>query len=350
MTKELRQIPRNPEKFEAIDLLDAFLNKKSLKLSDKSITQSFVQSLSDEINQNKTNPIMLHGRRIESMFGYVAASLGKCAAIKQEDKGDLYSTDIRMQSPDYRVILDNGHEFFVEVKNHRPKDPKAPYHISKSNLEKLLKYSEVFQRDLKIAIYWSQWNIWTLLLGQDLITKGSPSIDLLRAVKINEMAILGDQMIATTPPLIWRLRPDPNKPILLEQARIDFTIGSVEIYCGDTLVEDSNEQNMAFYFMLFGRWLTNDPQPQVRDGVLESVDIVAVPETSTPGQPFQFLGDLSGMISRYYDFLTTSEHGIERLRPTREPSTLGVFIPDKSRYLKLWRFTIKSKRYFPKSD
>jgi len=343
MTKQLKRIPRSPEKFESIDLFDAFLNRRGLKLSDQSIEQGFIQSLSEEINRSKASPIVMHGRRVESMFSYVAASLGKCVVIKQEDKGDLYATDTEIRLPDYRIVLDTGYEFLVEVKNHHPRDPVAPYRFRKKTyLESLLRYAQVFKRELKIAIYWSPWNIWTLNGAQDIdATKEQPSIDLPLAAKLNEMSLLGDQTIATTPLLVWRFKPDPQKPVAFSNSRVDFTIGAVELYCGDTLVEDRDEQNLALYLMLFGRWRASDPQPRIRNNILEAVDIVAVPESSPPGQPFAFVGDLSGMISRYYDFLTMSEHGVERLRPIQEPGSIGVVIPPKCKYLKLWRFTIR---------
>jgi len=342
MAKELKRIPRNPEKFESIDLFHAFVNRQALKLSDQTIEQAFVRTLSNEINRSKANPILIHGRRTESMFGYVAASLGKCVVIKQEDKGDVYAVDTGMQPPDYRIILDNGYEFLAEVKNHHPRDPTAPYRFRKTYLTSLLKYAEVFNRDLKIAIYWSQWNIWTLIAAQEIdANKTKPSISLPLAAKLNEMSLLGDQSIATTPPLVWRLRPDPQKPVAFSDSHLDFTIGAVELYCGDTLIQDTSERNLALYLMFFGRWPASDPQPRIRNDILEAVDIVATPDTRTPNQPFEFVGDLSGMISRYYNFLTTSEGGVERLQPAHEPGTLGVVMPSTCVYLKLWRFTIR---------
>jgi hypothetical protein len=341
MSRELKRMPRNPERFEAIDLFDSFLNRRASKLSDQSIEQAFIQTLSEEINRSRANPIVIHGRRVESMFGYVAASLGKCVAIKKADTGELYATDAEIRPPDYRIVLDDGYEFLVEVKNHRPKKPTAPYHFRKIDFLRLLRYAEVFQRDLKIAIYWSAWNIWTLNSAKEIdADKKQPSIDLPLAAKHSEMSLLGDQKVATTPPLVWRFKPDPQKPVVFDDSCMNFTIGSVELYCGDTLIEDTNEQNLALYLMLFGRWPASDPQPRINNNILQAVDIVAVPDTPSAGQPFTFVGDLSGMISRYYDFLTTSEYGVERLRPIHEPGTLGVVMPLECRYLKLWRFII----------
>lgn len=342
VTAPLRRIPRRPERFDSIDIYGAFLNRTASKLPDQSSEQAFIQELSSEINRSKANPIMVHGRRVESMFAYAAASLGKCVAIKEEDKGDLYAKNTRIRPADYRIILDTGYEFLVEVKNHHPDDPKAPYRFRKTAITSLLRYADAFQRDLKIAIYWSEWNTWTLNTTHDMDASNKwLSIEFPQAVKLNEMAILGDKKLATTPPLVWRLKPDPEKPVVFSESRFEFTIGAVELYCADTLIEDAGERNLALYLMLFGRWPASDPQPRIKNNILEAVDIIAIPDTPSPGQEFQFVGDLSSMISRYYNFLTTSERGVERFRPNHEPSALSVVIPTESKRLKLWIFTMR---------
>jgi len=342
MDRKPKRIARNPERFETMDLYQAFVNRQALKFSDQAAEQGFIRTLSNEINRSKADPIVIHGRRIESMFGYVAASLGKCLAIKKEDAGDIYAVDTGMKPPDYRIVLDSGYECLVEVKNHRPGDPTAPYRFRKSDLEDLLEYAKVFNKDLKIAVYWSRWNIWTLIAGEEIDANNEkPSIGLPLAAKLNEMSLLGDQSIATVSPLVLRLKPDSQKPVAVDDTHLAFNIGAVELYCGGTLVEEASEKNLALYLMLFGRWPASNPQPRIRDDILEAVDIVATPETPTPNQPFEFVGDLSGMISRHYNFLTTSETGIERLEPTQEPGALGVGMPSTCDYLKLWRFTIR---------
>lgn len=341
MSKPLKRIPRNPEKFETIDLFQAFMSRQNLKLPDEKTEKDFVQKITDEIRANKANPIVIHGRRIESMFGYVLASLGKCLTIKKEDSGDVYAVDTEIQPPDYRIILDNGYECFIEVKNHRPKDPIDPYYFRKSDLESLAKYASVFKKDLKIAIYWSQWNIWTLTAADDIdINTEKPMIDLPKAMQLNEMSLIGDLSIATTPPLTWRLLPNHRKPITVKDSELHFTIGGVELYCGNTLIQDPSEKNLALYLMFFGKWIATEPIARTKDNILEAADIVANPENRTQKQQFEFVGELSSMISRFYDFLTASEKTIERLQPFCEPGTLGVVIPEKCKYLKLWRFTL----------
>jgi hypothetical protein len=66
------------------------------------------------------------------MFMYVAASLGECAVITEQDKGDFYASDATMKHPDFRVMTHSGQEFFIEVKNFSPHNPWRPYKLKES--------------------------------------------------------------------------------------------------------------------------------------------------------------------------------------------------------------------------
>jgi len=57
----------------------------------------------------------------------------------------------------------DGNQFLVEVKNYHSKDPAKPYEFKKSYLDKIIAYAEKMNVRLKFAIYWSRWNIWTMV-------------------------------------------------------------------------------------------------------------------------------------------------------------------------------------------
>lgn len=341
----MKRINRNPEKFEVMDLFSVLGRKEGFALSDDTSAQRFVQKVEAVFNQYKGDSKMIYGRRVESMFGYIAASLGKCTAIKHEDDGELYVSDINVQIPDYRIVLEDGYEFLVEVKNFHRSEPFAKFTLTASTVRKLRNYAVLFKKDLKIAIYWSGWSKWTLICPDKVLTsKGGISVDLPRALEIDEMAMLGDLMVATTPPLTFRIVTDSNKPRFIDSnGRVQFTIGGIQFYCGNTLIEDEFEKSLAFSLMMFGKWPTTEPMAHIDDGELLWIDISSAPEETTAEQDFEIVGLLSQIISHRYDTLTTSEHGVERLSPAQEPGSLGVLIPPdyKGQYLPLWRFKIQ---------
>ena len=341
----MKRIIRNPEKFGVIELFSVIGRKQHFMLGDKASEEQFLQGISASFRQNKENPIIIHGRRIESMFGYVAASLGKCVAIKQEDGGELYVLDTNLQPPDYRIIMGDGYEFFVEVKNCHKREPSSRYSFKESYIQGLSKYARVFNRDLKIALYWSRRNIWTLFSIEKIPTSnGRHSISMPESFKINEMSMLGDMMVGTTPPLVFRVITDSNKPRSVDKTgRVGFAIGGIELYCADTRIEHNVEQNLAFYFMLYGDWCESELEAKIENGELLFFDLNFSPFEPTHEQKFEIIGRLSGMISRSYNDLTTSEKGVEQLIPLEEPGSLGVVIPPdyKGRHLPLWQFTQK---------
>lgn len=340
----MKRISRNPEKFGALDLFSALSRKKGYSLDQGGHDQDFISAISDSLQKGRKNPILLHGRRIEAMFAYVAASLGNCVAIKQEDEGELYILNTDIRQPDYRVVLNNSSEFFVEVKNCH-KGPSNKFSLKTEYMESLIKYSAVFGRPLFIAIYWSSWNLWTLISVERFpYRSGAYSINMLEAVKINEMAALGDISVGTTPPLELRFIADTTKQRTVDDKGLaNFTISALEFYCNKNKINEKIEQNLAFYFMLYGDWVSSEPIAEIRNGNLISATYTSSPEAETPNQGFELLGALSSMVSRQFNESTTSDSGIARFAPSLEPESFGVVIPSeyKGKNLPLWRFIIK---------
>src|SRR5437588_5486805 len=168
----MRRIPRNPEKFEVIDLVNAVGKKSGFKIGDEEGEARILASLSESYHKTKINTGLLHGRRTEAMFGYIAASLSKCKLVKQEDSGDIYTASPTLRVPDYHLVMQDGSEFYVEVKNFHQGNPLDPFQVTPSYLESLLEYVALFDKRLKLAIYWSRWNIWTLVPVETLATNG----------------------------------------------------------------------------------------------------------------------------------------------------------------------------------
>ncbi len=288
----------------------------------------------------KPNDILIHGKRVEAMFAFVAMSLGRCSLIREEDAGDVYAVE-EVQPPDYRIALRDGGEILVEVKNFHQRS--KPFSLKTEYVARLAAYGVLAQRPVKLAIYWSRWRIWTMVPLGALVTHGSKaSIWLPAALMANEMSMLGDHMLATRPPLVIRLCSDPAKPRTIGTGG-RFTIGKVELYCGGKLVTEPFEQQLVVHFMLFGRWTLTFPV-EVKDNQLMWMDCVAEPEGEWEEQGFAMLGDASSMTSAQFDSRTVSMKGtIERLRPLADPSKFGIEIPSdySGTDVPLWRFTLR---------
>jgi hypothetical protein len=334
-----------PKPGQSIDLFRMLAQKEGYVLSDPDSTEKFISKLGEEFTTAKNNPIMIHGFRVQAMFEYVAASLGKCAIVKAEDAGGLHTTDPNIKIPDLRVLLVDGQEFFIEVKNFYQTGPFEKYKMKKSYLDGLQRYAVLFKKDVKLAVYWSKWNIWTLVSFDRVKCDGNKCyLSLEDAIKFNEMATLGDYRIATLPPLKFRVITDPAHPRTVNKnGEAFFRIGGIELYCGDNHITVPREQSIALFLMLYGEWPSEEGEAHIENGELIHLDFVSQPEETHPEQVFEMIGSVSGMISRRFDSMTAREGEIERLSPRTDITDLGIQIPDdyQGEVLHLWRFILQ---------
>ena len=340
----MKRIKRNPEKFDVIDLFDSIGQSINLKFNDPNSKETFLNSISLSLNKSIT-PIMLFGRRAESMFGYVAASLGKCKLIKKEDCGEVFFNDDAIKIPDYRIITTTEKQYLIEVKNFYGKDSFTKFKLKASYLDELLRYSLLVNVDLQIAIYWSKWNVWTMVAPFDFHNEGDEmTISLADAMKRNQMSILGDITIATLPNIAMRVYADPHMPRHVDKERhIDFTISNIELSCAGQVLSEEIEQHIAFMLIMLGVWEISGPTAKICDENLEYIEFVSAPKDRTTGQAFEIIGQLSGMISSQYKWITAPDGKVARLSPDIETGMLGFQIPEdyKSKSLPLWRFEIQ---------
>ncbi|PYR88347.1 MAG: hypothetical protein DMF84_28545 [Acidobacteria bacterium] len=325
-----------------MDLFDVIGPSADLKLNDSGVLQTFLNSVSDAFTSAQGTPTLLHGRRVEAMFAYVAAALGKCIAIKEEDAGDLYASSTDLQAPDYRLILNDETEILVEVKNCHKRRLTAPLTFSPQYIQKLRNYEATFRRPVYVATFWSRWSKWSLVPLAKVPVRGNHfGFTMQEAMLMNEMRSIGDHMIATTPPLILRLFVDPVT-MAAGQNRVIVRTRAVEMYCGGRKVEDKFEKKVVMYFMLYGGWPQRAPV-EIQDGRLMWIDHVAEPEQPTPGQGFEMIDFMSGLISSTFTRYTVTDIGeIRLLKPRFDPDALRFDIPRDyhGEDVPLWRFEI----------
>lgn len=334
----MKKLPRQPAIFETLELFKALSKEgEGFSLDDEQSGDAFVKKIQAALAISMANPARLHGLRTQSLFEYIAVSLGKCAFIKQEDAGEMYMSNPKMRPPDFRVILNNGFQFFAEIKNFFQSDPLSKYQIKTTYLDELKAYSDLFGVELKFAVYWTKWNLWTLTSLSCLKQNDHKSytLDLTDALLKNEMSLLGDLRIGLARPLIFRVSTDASKPRALKPSgEVEFTVGNVEIFVGDTRIEDSKERSLVLFFMFFGEWL-EDTRAKIDNEQLVAFDFVFEPVEVPEDQAFAMIGSLSGMISREFHYFTAPEGETKRLTPAEEPSAFKIELPpsmDPSEY------------------
>jgi hypothetical protein len=167
------------------------------------------------------------------------------------------------------------------------------------------------------------------------------SLNLLNALKQDEMALLGDCRIGISKPLVMRLHADPTKLRSVDSnGQVQFTIGNVSFHAGGKEITNEFEQKLAWFFLNYGNWQDLELPAKIENNELIYFDVTGVCDDPNPEQEFLIIGSLSQMISRQFDSLTVGDSEILRLSPQVDPEKLGVLIPKehKGEALGIWRF------------
>ena len=341
--RSIRRIDREHPQFDVLDLYDSLGRTKNYEIGRNADNASFLQFVSELLNKPYPSAVV-YGRRTDAMFAYVAASLGNCLLIKKEDSGDVFSDEMEITIPDYRVVLRDGRQFLVEVKNIHNKNIDHVFALKEDYLLKLKNYSRIVNTDLYFAIFWSCWQMWTLIKLSDFtMCEGKIEITFEEALKKNKMSLLRDFIVATQAPLSIRAYPDYEKPHIVDHENYaEIVISDVEMYCQDRLITSDEERRIAFALMAFGGWsesveayIMNESSKEI-----EYVEFMVKPlEYEELNEPYM-VGPLSTIISRQYGYFTAPDGKIKSLTPHISEQEFGFIIPKDYRgeCLPIWRF------------
>ena len=98
------------------------------------------------------------------MFEALLVALGRFTLLKVEDTGRVHPS-LAFRAPDFRVVLEGGEQWLIEVKNVYKRDPRRQSKIpmTQDYLTKMNAYAKATKATLKVAVFWARWGIWTLL-------------------------------------------------------------------------------------------------------------------------------------------------------------------------------------------
>lgn len=346
----ITRIARNPEKFDTFDLYAKLCAQNSLDISDLKSVDQVIETLKIALKENHKNLNLVFGKRVEAMFSIVAASLGKCSLIKQEDAGEIYCNE-SVSIPDFRIVLKDSTSFLVEVKNYHRKPFDSTYSFTKKYFDSVIRYSELVNCPVKFAIYYSKMNWWLLLSPDAFEKRGSRYVvQFTDALKKNEMITLGDEWLSTTPPIDLYLVSDPTKPAFLNEktGETSFTIKKVLRYCAGKIVKGDTEQKLLNIFALFSSWGETSLEPVLVDKRLIGVRYRFEPHGDKYSENgFDHLDQISSMISNMYKMITESASGkVIAVDTTREAKSFSILIPEdyQSEELPLWRFRLQANK------
>lgn len=298
------QTPPQRPRTKAFDLLAsvaAFAREHAIALNDPSLVERFVADATPKLEEALADPALIHGSRTERLFEATVLSLGHFRLLTAEDVGRVHAADT-CRAPDFRVVLDDGEQWLVEVKNVRGRGPfKQKTQMSAAYLASLQTYAEMVGAPLKLAIFWSLWNIWTVI-SPDRFRRpnGGLRVTMKDAVMANESGRLGEVIIMTKAPLRLVLGASTDMPRSLSaEGLANFIIGSAKLYSGDVELTDPRDRKLAEVLLLYGEWSIEGPLAIIVGGEFEGVEFVATPEEPSD-QGWEGMGWASRIFSRYY--------------------------------------------------
>ena len=332
--------------FDLLAELGKFSGDRKISLRDPETADAFLRHTSDGIQRAISDDALLQGYRTEAMFEALLLSLGQFQLLKAEDNGRCFPED-RHAVADFRVVLPDGAHWLVEVKNVYQPDPSRQHRrlLSQLYMEKLASYAQATGAELKIAVYWARWSIWTLVSPDRLIgADGGVDLDIETAMRVNELATLGDRAIGTRPPLRLRLLMDPERTSTIDaQGNVSATIGGTALLCADQEIANPTEQEIAWVFIQYGDWREDEsPEPIIDGDRLLAIDFRWNPVQPT-GQGFEFVGTLSTMFARHYARHTIDSGAVVQLRAPLRPNWFKPLLGMRggSPALPLWQFPIR---------
>lgn len=244
------QPPPRPEKTRAFDLLAsvaAFAREHAIALNDPSLVERFIADAGPKLVEALADPTLIHGSRTERLLEATVLSLGRFRLLKTEDAGRVHAAGT-FRAPDFRVVLDEGEQWLVEVKNVRIKEPfKQETRMSAACLASLQAYADIVGTPLKLAIFRSLWNIWTVISPDRFRTQNDGlRVTMKYAVLANESERLGEVIIMTKPPLRLVLEAATDMPRSLSpEGLANFIIGSAKLFSGDVELTDPRHRKLA---------------------------------------------------------------------------------------------------------
>ncbi|WP_316976819.1 hypothetical protein [Shumkonia mesophila] len=319
--------------------------QQKVSLRNPNATPEFVAHVEAAVERALADPALVYGQWAEAMFEALLVSLGDYALLKPEDVGRVYPAD-DFGVPDFRVVLKDGRQWLIEVKNVYLDDPGHQERrlMTRAYRERQEAYAAATGGELKLAVFWARWATWTLVTPAKLVdANGDLTLNMLNSMKANEMGDLGDRTIGTRPPLRFRLLADPEKPSsLAPDGTTNFTIGGVEMFCGDDEILNPTEREITWIFMQHGQWNESGPEAELADDRVKAIEYRWDP-VARQNEGFETIGTLSRMFAKYYAEMTVDKRQVIQVHAPLQPGWFAPLVSTdyKSEVLPLWKFILQ---------
>jgi hypothetical protein len=346
---------RRPEQIETLNFhaaVDVPAPGERRLVSDSARVDATVAQFEAGLRDSLETPSRIRGWVSDQLFGLIAADLGGCKLVKQEDAGVLFYED-EVKLPDWRLTLSSDENILVEVKAVEDLAPRIAK-LRLAEVARLKRYAELNDSPLCVAIQWVAMSVWTLVPLDDFVRVGDHfEVDLEIAFKRDHMgSLLNDRMLGLVPPLEFRMtleetpgqagasesEPDPEP----ETRHVPMVVTDVRLFCGGQVMVDEREKALVWFLIQHARWPCEEELSDAGDGTWEMVFAMA-PEEEHQEQGFSLIGRLSELYTRMFYSGTSIEEGATQLSIDVEPGILPRMVPTDlmSERLPLWHLHLR---------
>lgn len=296
--------PEAPKRQKAFDLLASvavFARKNGIALNDPTLIERFMADAAPRLQEALADPMLIHGSRVERLFEATVLSLGGFKLFKTEDVGRVHAAET-LRAPDFRIVLNDGEQWLVEVKNVRSQEPfKQELRMSQRYLSSLQSYADAVGTPLKVAVYWSLWRLWSVISPERFRNRsGALRVSMQEAMLANEFVRLGEVMIMTKPPLRLVLGAAKDMPrSISDEGLANFMIASARFYSRDVELTDPKDRKLAQVLLFHGEWAVEGPAALMDGDQIVGVELVAKPVEPT-NEGWEGIGTASRIFSSFY--------------------------------------------------
>lgn len=317
--------------FDLLASLAAFAHERGIGFNDPTLIANFTAEATPRLEAALADQALIQGSRTEKLFEAMVLSLGQFKLFKTEDTGRVHAAE-KLRAPDFRVVLNDGEQWLIEVKNVRRQDPSKQRTTFTANyLSTLRGYADAVGVPLRIAIYWSTWKLWSLIDPADFATStGSLRVEMLDAMTASHMWRLGDVSINTTSPLRFTVLKRPDGKVDTPQAGAMGLLAVSRMFSGDVELTEPRERHLARTLFAFGEWPLQGPTDVTDENGNPAYEFVAEPEEPSD-QGFDGVGWASRIFSRYFAEQTQDGDRVIQLH--------GMAAPDWFAPLSAWHAT-----------
>jgi hypothetical protein len=311
-----KKLQRSPEKFDALNVFATWAQRHAIAITQEDAVPRFAEFLQSSLQESLKSDTMLIGNGTQAMFEAVVTNLGAVKLVKTEDNGDIYTASPDVRAPDTRIVLAEGRNILVEVKNNH-EDPRKPFRMKAAYAESLLNYAGLTQTDLRFAIYWSQMSTLTLVAPDAFKRDGKwMLLDIGTAHTRTDMGALGDTLIGCPVPIVAQM-------FVVKQGKgkIRFDHSQSRIFVGEREVVGDAQRLLLRFLIFWGGWPMSERKIISETANHRIVEVSSAPpedpEDEEPRDGCRMIGFVSTVLSRYWLQMTSNFDGeIATLSPS----------------------------------